>query len=51
MDEEEPRRIYVGKGRGPYSGMVLDSIFDFLRRAVVAMVIVGIFLMLLPILR
>ena len=51
MDEEEPRRIYVGKGRGPYSGMVLNSIFDFLRPAGVAMVIVGIFLMLLPILR
>tara|TARA_B110000014_G_C20121144_1_gene594189 strand:+ start:886 stop:1041 length:156 start_codon:yes stop_codon:yes gene_type:complete len=51
MDEEEPRRIYVGKGRGPYSGMVLNSIFNFLRRAVVVMVIMGIFLMLLPILR
>ena len=51
MDKEEPLRNYVGKGGGQYSGMVLDSIFDFLRRAVVAMVIVGIFLMLLPIMR
>ena len=42
MEEDEPLRIYVGKGRAPYSGMVLDSIFTYLRRALVAMVVIGI---------
>ncbi|MFL2951706.1 MAG: hypothetical protein ACJZ67_03020 [Candidatus Thalassarchaeaceae archaeon] len=48
MEEDEPIRIYVGKGRAPYSGMVLDSIFTYLRRALVAMVVIGIFLMMMP---
>ena len=48
MEEDERVRIYVGKGRGPYSGMVLDSIFTYLRRALVAMVVIGIFLMMMP---
>jgi hypothetical protein len=51
MEEEEPFRIYVGKGREPYSGMVLDSIFTYLRRAIVAMVVIGIFLMMMPFLQ
>ena len=51
MEEEEPPRIYVGKRRDPYSGMVLDSIFTYLRRAIVAMVIVGIIVMMIPLLR
>ena len=52
MEEDEtPLRIYVGKGRAPYSGMVLDSIFTYLRRALVAMVVIGIFLMMMPLLR
>jgi hypothetical protein len=48
VEEEEPLRIYVGKGREPYSGMVLDSIFTYLRRAIVAMVVIGMFLMMMP---
>ena len=51
MEEEEPPRIFVGKRRAPYSGMVLDSIFTYLRRAIVAMVIVGIIVMMIPLLR
>ena len=51
MEEEEPPRIYVGKRRAPNSGMVLDSIFTYLRRAIVAMVIVGIIVMMIPLLR
>ena len=51
MEEEEPPRIYVGKRRAPYSGMVLASIFTYLRRAIVAMVIVGIIVMMIPLLR
>jgi len=50
LEEEKPPRIYVGKGRAPYSGMVLDSIFTYLRRATVAMVIIGILLMMMPLL-
>jgi len=51
MEKEEPLRIYVGKGRDPYSGMVLDSIFTYLRRAIVAMVIIGFLLMMMPLIR
>ncbi|MEC7708709.1 MAG: hypothetical protein VYA39_03170 [Candidatus Thermoplasmatota archaeon] len=50
MEEDEPLRVYVGKGRSSYSGMVLDSIFTYLLRAVVAIVIIGIFLMMIPLL-
>jgi hypothetical protein len=51
MDDKEPNRVYAGKGRELYSGMVLDSIFSFLRRVIVVMVVVGISLMFLPYLR
>jgi hypothetical protein len=50
MDEEESSRVYVGKAREPYSGMVLNSIFRLLSRSIVLIVIVGIVLMLIPIL-
>ena len=51
MEEDEARRIYVGKSRSSYSGMVLESIFTYLRRALVAMVVIGILLMMMPLLR
>ncbi len=48
MDEEDIPPIYVRKGREPYSGMVLNSIFVILRRALVVMVTVGMVLIFLP---
>ncbi len=48
MDEDESRPIYVRKGREPYSGMVLDSIFRLLIRSISVIVIVGILLMFVP---
>ena len=50
MEEKEVFPVYVRKGREPYSGMVLDSIFGLLIRSVGAIVIVGILLMLVPLL-
>jgi len=47
MDDREDTRIFVRKPRQPYSGMVLDSIFGLLLRAVVIIVIIGIAMMLL----
>ena len=46
-DEETPR-VYVRKGREPYSGMVLGSMFKVLRRAIVLIVILGLLLMFDP---
>ncbi len=35
MDEDDYAPIYVRKNRETYSGMVLDSIFKYLRGAIV----------------
>ena len=50
MDEKEVFPVYVRKGREPYSGMVLDSIFGLLIRSIVVIVGVGLLLMLVPLL-
>ena len=50
MEEEEVFPVYVRKGREPYSGMVLDSIFGLLIRAIGVIVGVGLLLMLVPLL-
>ena len=50
MEEKEVFPVYVRKGREPYSGMVLDSIFGLLIRSIVAIVGVGLLLMLVPLL-
>tara|TARA_B100000073_G_C23703115_1_gene561152 strand:+ start:1350 stop:1508 length:159 start_codon:yes stop_codon:yes gene_type:complete len=44
MEDEggEISRIYVRKNRESYSGMMLDSIFGILRKAIVVIVILGI---------
>ena len=48
MRDEETPRVYVRKGREPYSGMVLGSMFKVLRRAIVLIVILGLLLMFDP---
>ena len=48
MEEEEYFPVYVRKNREPYSGMVLESIFKYLRRAIVIIVAMGMILMFAP---
>ena len=48
MEEEEFFPVYLRKGREPFSGMILDSIFGFLIRSIVVIVGVGLLLMLVP---
>lgn len=50
MEEEEVFPVYVRKGREPYSGMVLNSIFGLLIRSIGVIVVVGLLLMLVPLL-
>ena len=48
LEEEEAPRVYVRKSREPYSGMVLSSMFKFLRWAIVLIVVLGVLCMFDP---
>ena len=48
LEEEEAPRVYVRKSREPYSGMVLSSMFKFLRWAIVLIVVLGVLFMFDP---
>ena len=48
LEDADPPRVYVRKNRELYSGMVLDSMFKVLRRAIVVIVILGVLLMFDP---
>ena len=48
MEEEDYVPVYVRKNREPYSGLVLESIFKYLRRGIVIIVALGMLLMFAP---
>ncbi|HJM13049.1 MAG TPA: hypothetical protein QF641_00975 [Candidatus Thalassarchaeaceae archaeon] len=48
MEEERNPPVYVRKNRESYSGMVLNSMFSYLRNAIVIVVIIGILAMFGP---
>tara|TARA_B100002052_G_scaffold123262_1_gene113347 strand:+ start:655 stop:810 length:156 start_codon:yes stop_codon:yes gene_type:complete len=50
MEEEEVSPVYVRKARKPYSGMVLDSIFGLLIKSIGVVLVLGLFLMFVPLL-
>ena len=48
MDEDQPKRVYVRKSRESYSGMVLESVFRFLVRAIGVIVVLSLALLFPP---
>jgi hypothetical protein len=48
LEEKEYPPVYVRKNRESYSGMVLNSMFGYLRNAIVVVVIIGILAMFGP---
>ena len=48
MDEEQNKRVYVRKSRESYSGMVLESVFRFLVRAIGVIVALSLALLFFP---
>ncbi|MEC8874881.1 MAG: hypothetical protein VX502_05780 [Candidatus Thermoplasmatota archaeon] len=48
MEEEEFVPVYVRRNRGPYSGLMLQSIYRILRGVVIIIVVVGFLLMFDP---
>ena len=50
MEEKDISPVYVRKPRKPYSGMVLDTVFELLIKSIGALVVVGLLLMFIPLL-
>jgi len=48
LEEEECVPVYVRRNRGPYSGLMLQSIYRILRGVVIIIVVVGFLLMFDP---